>query len=181
MSADLLDKAAGAVESLKRAGADEAWASVAQARNVEFSYRDGVLEKVQDTTAQGLAVAIYANGRYSSHQTTDLKEERLDGFLAEAVAITGALEPDPQRKITPPELYRNRPEDDLELTDDRVLVLDREQRLAWCETLDEGARKHQRVISATSRVRTVSQSEASVSSNGFSGTAEGTACSLVQA
>ena len=178
MPADLLDQAAGAVESLKAAGADEAWASVAQARNVEFNYRDGVLEKVQDTTAQGLAVAIYANGRYSSHQTTDLNEERLAGFLAEAVAITGALEPDPQREITPPELYRNRPVDDLELTDDGVQALDREQRLAWCAILDEGARKHERVISATSRVRTVYQSEASVSSNGFSGTSESTACSL---
>ena len=178
MPADLLDQAAGAVESLKAAGADEAWASVAQARNVEFNYRDGVLEKVQDTTAQGLAVAIYANGRYSSHQTTDLNEERLAGFLAEAVAITGALEPDPQREITPPELYRNRPVDDLELTDDGVQALDREQRLAWCAILDEGSRKHERVISATSRVRTVYVSEASVSSNGFSGTSESTACSL---
>ena len=178
MPADLLDKAASAVERLKAAGADDAWASVAQARNVEFNFRDGVLEKVQDTTAQGLSVSIYAKGRYSSHQTTDLNDERLAGFLAEAVAITGALEPDPQREITPPELYGNRPADDLELTDKRVQALDREQRLAWCETLDEGARNHDRVISATSRVRSVYQSEASVSSNGFSGTSEGTACVL---
>jgi PmbA protein len=123
-------------------------------------------------------VSIYANGRYSSHQTTDLNEERLAGFLTEAVAITGALEPDSQRRITPPELYRNRPADNLDLTDDRVNVLDRDQRLAWCATMDESARQHERVISASSRVRTVYQSDASVSSNGFSGMLEETACSL---
>jgi PmbA protein len=178
MSVELLDQAASAVERIKAAGAEEAWANVAQARNVEFNYRDGTLEKVQDTTAQALAVAIYANGRYSSHQTTDLNDDRLSGFLAEAVAITAALEPDPQRKITPAEFFRNRPTDNLDLTDDSVQALDREQRLAWCAELDEGARNHERVISATSRVRTVYQSEASASSNGFSGAAEETACIL---
>jgi len=178
MSVELLDQAANAGERIKAAGADEAWANVAQARNVEFNYRDGALEKVQDTTAQALAVAIYANGRYSSHQTTDLNDDRLIGFLAEAVAITAALEPDPQRKITPAEFFRNRPTENLDLTDDSVQTLDRDQRLAWCAELDKGARNHERVISATSRVRTVYQSEASASSNGFSGAAEETACIL---
>ncbi len=95
MSADLENRAAQAVETLLSAGADDAWASVGQSRNVEFNYRDGELEKVQDTTARSLAVQVYSNGRYSTHQTTDLSEDRLEGFLKEAVAITNALEPDP--------------------------------------------------------------------------------------
>ena len=178
MSADLQMRAEQAVEMLKSAGADDAWATAAQSRDVEFNYRDGGLEKVKDTTSRMLAVQVYANGRYSSHQTTDLNADRLGGFLAEAVAITGALEPDPQRAVTPAELFAGRPDVDLDLVDGRVGSLDRDQRIEWCEILDDNARQHERVISATSGVYDGTQVQASASSNGFSGSQESTYCWL---
>ncbi len=176
MSADLEKQAMQAVDLARKAGADQVWATVAQSRDVQFEYRDGALEKVQDTTSRGLAVQVYANGRYSSHQTTDLAPRRLDGFLAEAVAITRALEPDENRQITPPALFRNRPDKPLDLADSRVAGIDRDQRLAWCKVLDEATRNHDRVISATSGVYDGSQQSASASSNGFLGTQESTYC-----
>ncbi|MDP6992772.1 MAG: hypothetical protein QGF87_00330, partial [Woeseiaceae bacterium] len=115
MSADLQNRAEQAVEMLRSAGADDAWATAAHSRDVEFNYRDGALEQVKDTTSRMLAIQVYANGRYSSHQTTDLNPDRLGGFLKEAVDITGALEPDAQREPTSPELYANRPVVDLDL------------------------------------------------------------------
>jgi PmbA protein len=178
MSADLQKRAEEAVEMLLTAGADDAWATAAQSRDVEFNYRDGGLEKVKDTTSRMLAVQVYANGRYSSHQTTDLNPDRLGGFLAEAVAITGALEPDEQRELTPAQLFANRPNVDLDLVDSAVQTLDRDQRMAWCETLDDNARRHERVISATSGVYDGTQVQASASSNGFNGIQESTYCWL---
>ena len=178
MSADLLNRAEQAVDFLAGNGADDAWATASQSRDVEFSYRDGALEKVKDTTARSLAIQVYANGRYSSHQTTDLNPDRLQSFLKEAVAITGALEPDEQRQVTPAELFEGRSGVDLDLVDNRVQALDRDQRLAWCETLDHNARQHERVISATSGVYDGTQLQASASSNGFSGTQESTYCWL---
>jgi PmbA protein len=178
MSAELQIKAGQAVEMLEAAGADDAWATAAQSRDVEFSYRDGGLEKVKDTTSRMLAVEVYANGRYSSHQTTDLNPDRLRGFLEEAVAITGALEPDAQRRMTPAELFANRPDVDLDLVDGTVKALDRDQRMAWCEALDANARRHERVISATSGVYDGTLVQASASSNGFSGVQESTYCWL---
>ena len=97
MSVELQGRAQQAVEMLETAGASDAWATASQSRDVEFNYRDGALEKVKDTTSRSLAVQIYAQGRYSSHQTTDLNTERLQDFLEQAVVLTGALEPDPQR------------------------------------------------------------------------------------
>ena len=176
MSADLRKRAEQAVSILKSAGADDAWANANQSRNVEFNYRDGALEKVKDTTSRSLAVNVYANGRFSTHQTTDLEPQRLQGFLEEAVAITGALEPDPQREVTPPEYFANRPTTDLDLVDSRVQALDREQRMAWCVALDDAARQHERVISATSAVYDGTVAQASASSNGFSGVQESTYC-----
>ncbi len=178
MSADLQNRAEQAVEMLRTAGADDAWATAAQSRDVEFNYRDGALEQVKDTTSRMLAIQVYANGRYSSHQTTDLNPDRLGGFLKEAVDITGALEPDAQRKLTAPELYANRPAVDLDLVDRSVQALDRHQRVEWCETLDGIARQHERVISATSSVQDGTQTTASASSNGFSGVQASTYCWL---
>jgi PmbA protein len=179
MSADLQKRAEQAVAMLTSAGADDAWATAAQSRDVEFNYRDGALEKVKDTTSRSLSVNVFAGGRYSSHQTTDLNPERLGGFLEEAVAITRALEPDPERQPTPSELYAGRPDVDLDLVDGAVQALDRGQRVQWCESLDDNARQHERVISATSAVYDGTNTQASVSSNGFSGSQESTYCYLV--
>ncbi len=102
MSVDLKARAAQAVELAQKAGAEDAWSTVSQSRDVQFEYRDGSLEKVKDTTSQSLGVRIYASGRYSSHSTTDLNPERLQDFIAEAVAITAALEPDEYRATLHP-------------------------------------------------------------------------------
>ncbi len=176
MSADLKKRAVQAVELAKKAGANDAFASATQSRDVEFEYRDGALEKVKDTTSRSLSMQVFANGRYSSHQTTDLKPDRLEGFISEAVAITRALEPDEFRKITPEELFANQPDDDLDLVDATVATLDRDQRLAWCEALDAASHGHERVISATAGVYDGTNQSASASSNGFVGAQQSTYC-----
>lgn len=176
MSAELESRAIQGVELAKKAGADEAWVSAEQSRDVEFEYRDGALEKVKDTTSRSLSVRLFANGRYSSHSTTDLKADRLQSFIADAVAITGALEPDEYRKITPAELFANRPNDDLDLVDFTVATLDRDRRVEWCKALDETSHKHERVISATAGVYDGTSMSAAASSNGFVGSQEQTYC-----
>jgi PmbA protein len=176
MSADLQNRAAQAVETAKAAGADEAWGAATQSRDVEFEFRDGALEKVKDTTSRGLIIKVYAENRYSSHQTTDLNPDRLKSFVAEAVAITRALEPDEYREITPAELFAGRPTDDLDLVDAAVASLTREQRLEWCQAMDRVATDHEKVISATAGVYDGSSEVAAVSSNGFSGARASTYC-----
>ncbi len=178
MSVELKQRAADAVELAKAGGAQDVWATASQSRDVEFQYRDGALEKVKDTTARNLSIRVYAHGRYSSHQTTDLDPERLQGFIAEAVAITRALEPDEYRQITPESLFRDRPEIDLDLVDDTVQALDRDRRMHWCTALDEAARAHRRVISATAGVYDGTSMSASASSNGFLGEQRSTYCWL---
>lgn len=176
MPAELLNKAERAVAAAKAAGASDAVATVSQNRDVEFEYRDGALEKVKDTTSQRLSIQVYADGRYSSHSTTDLNMDRMNGFIEESVAITRALEPDEYRKITPASLFANQPTDDLDLVDATVAMIGRDQRLAWCEEIDGIATDHERVISATAGIYDGSAKTAAVSSNGFSGTRESTYC-----
>jgi PmbA protein len=178
MLAELGSRAEQAVELAIEAGADDVWAVATQSRDVEFNYRDGALEKVQDATSRNLSVQVYANGRYSSHRTTDLHPDRLPGFLAQAVASTVVLEPDPYREITSPDLFEDRPEANLDLVDRAVSKLDRDQRMGWCVALDEAARGDKRVISATAGIYDGAEASVAASSNGFSGSREATYCWL---
>ena len=116
MREELLKAAQEAVEISKSAGAQDAWAWASRSRSVEYSYRDGSLETVQESTSRGLSVQLYVDGRYSSQSTTDLRPDRLKAFIAEAVAMTRALEVDPFRKIPDSALFAGRAADTLDLS-----------------------------------------------------------------
>ena len=174
MSVDLMKYAEQAVEAARKAGANDAWATSSQGRDVEFEYRDGKLEKVKDATSRELSIKLYVDGRYSAHSSNDLREQQIKAFIGEAVAITRALQPDDYRKITPPELFEGRSERDLQLVDPRLQQLDRGQRLAWCREIDALTHTDKRLISATCGVYDGFATSASASSNGFSGSQEST-------
>ncbi len=170
---ELLDSATAAVALAKKAGADDAWAAISRNRSVSHSYRDGALESVEESTSRGLGISIYVDGRYSSHSTTDLRDDRLASFITEAVALTRALEPDPFRKIPDSELFEGRPEIDLDRLDPRLSGVSTDKRLDWCRELDARAHADKRVISATCGVFSGESEGASVSSNGFRGRFDG--------
>lgn len=171
-SNDLLQSASAAVDIAKKAGANDAWASVSRDRSVSYVFRDGKIEKVEDSTSRGLGISLYVDGRYSTHSTTDLRPDRLKTFVEDAVALTRALQPDPQRKIPDPALFKDRPTLDLERTDPAVGALTREQRETWLAEMDARAHGDPRVISAESNLYSGETRGASASSNGFRGTWE---------
>ncbi len=174
MPDQLLERAQQAVELCKAAGADDCWASANRHRAVEFTTRDGVLEKVQENTSRALSIQIYAEGRYSSHSTTDLRAENLKAFVDEAVALTKALSPDPHRLIPDPALFEGRPDVDLDLVDPKLTEVTQTQREEWCKAMDAAAGAHDKVISATSTVQDDHYLSAAASSNGFAGSKEET-------
>lgn len=174
MKEELLSLAGAAVEAAKAAGAGDAWAGASRSRQVEFSVRDGALEKVSEATSQGLSLQVWVEGRYSSHHTTDLRPEELARFARDAVALTRYLQADPFRAIPDPALFEGRPSLDLDLVDARVAALDRAGREALCHEQNAALAGQERVISATSGSSDGTTVSASVSSNGFSGTHEET-------
>lgn len=171
----LLKAAQEAVEIAKNAGANEVFASSSRSREVEFSLRDGKLEEVKDATSAGLSLRLWVDGRYSTHSTNDLRPDRMAAFIGEAVALTRALAPDPHRTITDPALYAGRGEVKLDLVDESVRALTREDRMALCEAQNSLVAGQEGVISATSGVSDSHSAYAAASSNGFSGTHEATA------
>jgi PmbA protein len=174
MQDELLKQAAHAVQMALDEGADDAVAGASWGRSLEFQWRGGRLEKVQEDTSRGLGVSLYVDGRFSSHSTNDMNADRLREFVREAVALTRLLEPDPYRLITPPELYAGRRDVDLDQVDRSLVDLDRPTRVQWCGTLADAASAHDDVISSTSGVMDSHSFSARVSSNGFEGATERT-------
>ncbi len=170
----LLGQARDAVTMAVGEGADDAVVGVSRGRSLEFRWREGKLEKVQEDTSHALGVSLYVDGRYSHHSTNDLEPTRLRAFLKEAVALTRLLEVDPFRKITEPELYAGRQAIELDQIDGSLVDLTREQRTKWCVELADAASAHDDVISATSGVMDSHGYSARVSSNGFEGAREAT-------
>ena len=174
MLEELLTRSEEAVALALSSGANGAFAWASRSRAVDWRYRDGVLEHVEESTSRGLNLELYADGRYSSHSTTDLRPDRLSAFVREAVALTRALQPDPHRALPDPALYGGGDNAHLQVVDETVMALDNAGREAWLRELDEGARQAPQLISATSWLSTSHDLQAGTSSNGFSGTSQGT-------
>ncbi len=170
----LLERAAAAVEMATVAGADHAWASASTSRSTECHVRDGALEKMQHSHSRRLSVDLYVAGRYFTHTTSDLRDGPLRDFMSEAVALTGALEPDPHRRLPEPSLYTGRSGVDLEAVDSGLAGLDNDARLALCHAMDGRMAGKTTVISASSTVFDGRFGSAQASSNGFSGAQEAT-------
>jgi PmbA protein len=174
MTADLLKEAERALDMTLKAGAQDVVISASFGYSTDFQYRDGKLEKVQQSASRGLNVALYVDGRYSTHGTTDLRAEQVKRFVEDAVTLTRHLEPDPYRKIPEAKLFADRPNIDLQLTDKSVDGITREQCLEWLKAMDAAAHGDKRVISSSSGVHFSHSASARVTSNGFRGTREGT-------
>ena len=166
-STELLERCEQAIAIAQTAGAQQAAAGASTSRSVDFEYRDGKLEKVQEATSRSLGVQLYVDGRYSSHSTTDLRPERLQAFIDEAVALTRALQPDEHRKL--PEDYGAIARLHLDLVDDSLDALSEDERIAWCAEMDTALHADDQVISSTSGVSQAQNASARVTSNGFAG------------
>lgn len=175
MLKEFQDIASQAMGMAKVAGADDVQVSVSSSTDTEYRVREGELEKAQASIGRSLDLRLYVDGRYSSHSTTDLRPDRMKSFITEAVALTRALEPDPDRMLAPEELYTPaEAPPDLQPVDTSIGTLDNAKRLEICQSLFEAARHHDAVISVTSTLYDGLYREVSVNSKGLSTSFEST-------
>jgi PmbA protein len=174
---DLLSITRKAAELALAKGAYEAAAGAYRARHVEVAWRDGRVEKVTEATTRGLGLDLYVDGRYASVSTSDLREEALARFVADAVALARTLAPDPYRKLPDPELYRGQADVELDLDDPTYGALDAAERRRLAEAIEVAARGvpgAERILSVTTSAADSRAESALVQTNGFEGTKRGT-------
>lgn len=117
MNRELQDIVQRILDGAKKRGAQGARASAYLSRDSTLEWRDGKLDRLQESTQRGASVTLYVESRYSSNSTSDLRPEALDRFLDETVAMTRLLAADEHRRLPDPARYQGRFEGDLGVHD----------------------------------------------------------------
>lgn len=171
-SRELFDVAGRCIDLARAKGASEVAARAYKQRDVTVQWRDGKLEEINEATTRGVGVQLFVDGRYSAAQSSDLRPDALAGFVADAVAMTRALAPDPHRSLPEPSLYANRPAADLQIDDPAYTAVSAEKRRAIAQALEAGARAvkgAEAILSVTAGFNDTRAETVRVQSNGFSG------------
>ncbi|HET7295468.1 MAG TPA: TldD/PmbA family protein [Vicinamibacteria bacterium] len=171
-SRELFDVAQRCIDLARAQGAAEVAARAYKTRDVTVQWRDGKLEQINEATTRGASLQLYVDGRYSAAQSSDLRPDALARFVADAVAMTRSLAPDPHRSLPDPSLYGNRPAADLQIDDPAYAGVSPEKRRAVAQALEAGARGVKgadAILSVTGGVNDTRSETVRVHSNGFRG------------
>lgn len=153
-----------------KCGADQIALSISKSRNIDISYRDKKIEKLQEATSNSLSLQIYAQKRYSGVTTKDLKRENLAKFIEEAVANTKYLSEDLYRSLPEARYYEGREDFNLEINDSEYKKIESNQRVEIASLIEESALNQSNKIISTTAEYTDSYSESILMhSNGFIG------------
>lgn len=176
MSKDLLDRAVWALETAKKAGADDCSVSIGKERFVEVSYRKKKPENITEASKLSLNVAIYVNGRFSSQGTSDLRPKSLKNFIGNAVETTKLLAEDPYRSLPDPKYYKGRADIDLKINDPAQAKVTPEQRHSMVQTVENACLEKggEKTISVTAYEHDSINESIKVRSDGFEGSVKST-------
>ncbi|MBN1782802.1 TldD/PmbA family protein [bacterium] len=169
-SKDRFNLAQWVMETAKKCGASEAAVSLNNRREIEIEYRDKQLDKVKESVENSLNLDIYADQKYSSHTTCDLRKETLKSFIDEAVRSTRYLSKDEFRTLPDPALYPKNLERDLKIRDSVYESVDSKKRVALTAEIESAAMKQSdKIISTTSSYVDMINHQIRMHSNGFQG------------
>lgn len=175
-----MELAKWAIGKAQKYGANQAAVSIANAREIEVEYRDKRIEKLQESTQNGLSIQIYADDKYSSHSTNDLSKTSLEKFISEAVASTKYLSRDKFRALPDPKYYPTDLSTDLKLFDENYKNVEPEDRIKIVAAIEAAAKSESdKVISASASYSDTYSETTKVHSNGFAAEKMATAFTAV--
>ncbi len=178
MSREILKKAKEVVHKAEKLGAQGVRATINRNRDSEVEWLDDGLERVRESTTMGLGLALFVDGCYSSHNTSDLRSDALDTFIEDAVGLTRLLAKDEHRKLPDPKYYEDQFKGDLKNYDprgsDSVTGADRRRIAKGLVDAAYSAPGHDILISSKSSCSDNLYESAKVTSNGMEGYEIGT-------
>ncbi len=166
-----------AAQVATKAGASDARVFASRSRGVVVEWRDGKLDRIRESTTQGLHIELYVDGRYSGNATSDIREEAVKKYVENAVENTRYLAPDTYRRLPDPSKYQNPTKADLETVDGTVGKVTPDERLAVAKNIEDAARAgddDNRIVSVTSSVSDSDDLWVGFATNGFEAREEST-------
>ncbi|MFA6956890.1 MAG: TldD/PmbA family protein [Thermoanaerobaculia bacterium] len=178
---DMLSIAQGCIEIAKKQGAQDAAARAYKSREVSLDWRDGKVERIQESTTRGVGLQLFVDGRYSTVSTSDLRPDALAAFIGDAVVLARSLAKDEFRKLPDPELYKGRTEIDLKLEDPKYDTVTPDDRRRFAKVAEDAARAvkgSEAILSVSTGFGDTLTETFLVTSNGFSGKRRDTVFSI---
>ena len=173
MSDRLLEQARQAALMARDLGATDARVLFSRSRKVEVEWRDGKLDRVSESTKQGLSLSLFVEGRYSGVSTSDMRPEAVRSFIERNIAAARYLARDEHRKLPDPARYEGMTTADLELVDPRHGDASGDDRLRVAALIEEAVRAAEgaeHIVSVESAVSDSESRVACVTTNGFEAT-----------
>lgn len=160
------------VDIARQKGAKEASAGAHRVRTVNFQWREGKPEKVEESTKRNVQLAVFVEGRYALVSTSDLRPDALKTFIGDAVDLAKGLAKDPYRTLPDPELYKGQLTSGLNLEDPKynLVTADARRRIAQeAEAAARAVKGKEAILSVTASVSDTLTEHFLVNSNGFAG------------
>ena len=180
ISKDNKDLVKWAVKYALEKGCSDARVSVYSRQGNTFEYRDTQLDKLQQSSENGMNIQLFVDSRFGSYSTNRLNKKELERYISNGVEATRFLAKDEFRKLPQPERYYKGDGKDLDTYDnnaDNMISVDDKLALIK-DTTAEVYGSDQRLISVTSEYNDGKSSSYTVASNGFEGESATTYFSL---
>jgi PmbA protein len=174
---DLAPVGHAVLRSALQHGANQASVAVSETQALELEWRDGRLEKIQRAQSSTMSLRLFVDGRYSSHQTSDLRPEALEAVVIQAIPMTRYLSADPHRGLPEPELCMPLVGTDVDLVDPGWSTLTYEYKVGTAGALEDASRSVDHgadIVTVTTSWSDAYTRLAMVDSQGFQGVADGT-------
>ena len=170
-----LELAKWAMNYALKHGADQVSVRLFNQREVSIEYRDKRMEELKESTQNSLNADIYADQKYSSHSTNDLRKDSLEKFLDEAIAATKYLTRDEYRSLADPKYYPKGKGADIQIYDPAYHDVESSTRVRMAEEIESVAMdQSDDIISVSSWYEDTYTQTCMVNSKGFEGEAAGT-------
>ena len=160
-------------------GCSDARITVYNGTDNSFEYRDTQLDRLEQSSENGMTIQIYVDGRFASFSTNRLDKRELGKFISNGIVTTRYLAKDEFRKLTDPaRLYKGNGKG-LDIYDESIESISIDDKIALMKNnVNEVYKTDERIISVSSSYSDGTNNSYIVSSNGFEGESATTYFSL---
>jgi len=151
-------------------GCSDARISVYNGTDNSFEYRDTQLDRLEQSSENGMTINLYVDGRYASFSTNRLDKKELEKFISNGIETTRYLAIDEFRKLADPNRLYKGDGKGLDLYDESIEKISVDDKLAVIkDNVNEVYKTDERVISVSSNYADGTKNSYIIASNGFEG------------
>ncbi len=160
-------------------GCSDVRVSVYSGTNNSFEYRDTQLDKLEQSSENGMSIQLYVDGRYANYSTNRMDKKELERFISNGIEATRFLAKDEFRRLPSPDRYYKGNGKGLDVLDKSFEKVSVDDKLALIKsTVGEVYGSDSRLISVNAGYDDGTSDSYMITSNGFEGEDETTYFSL---